>query len=188
MNLFLLNQSTIYSRLALFLLPAARTLCLSGIYTVVHYHNTSVELASRWGMSMAKCQEVSREFMSSAQGNDLYEGCNQNAQCKAYLYWKFHQKQTALKARPIKLLGIVPHAMSLERAFSKKGKQITPQRSSLSTVTQAKLLRYKDKCDRDFPIPHRKVNTSTRIQADREENIMRKGTNESKRSLNRIKC
>ncbi|RKF79955.1 hypothetical protein GcM1_198039 [Golovinomyces cichoracearum] len=120
---------------------------------------------------MAKCQEVSRKFMLYAQGNDLYEGSNQNAQCKAYLYWKFYQKQTALKALAIKLIGIVPHTMSVERAFSKIGKQVTPQCSSLSTSTRAKLLRYEDKYDRDVPIPHRKVNTSNRIQADREENI-----------------
>ncbi|RKF80907.1 hypothetical protein GcM1_188011 [Golovinomyces cichoracearum] len=156
MNLFLHNQSTISSRLALFLLLASRTFCLFGIYTVVHYHNTSVELAARWGMSMAECQEVLREFMLIAQDNDLYEGSNQNAQCKAYLYWKFHQKQTALKALAIKLHGIVPQTMSIERAFGKIGKQ---------------LLRCKDKYDRDVLIAYTKVNTSSRIQADREENI-----------------
>jgi hypothetical protein len=66
-------------------------------------------------------------------------------------YWTLISRKSILSKLAIKIFAITPHTMSIERMFSRMGKQNTPQRSSLNPFTQTKLARIKDNLLRSQP-------------------------------------
>ncbi|CAH7687006.1 expressed protein [Phakopsora pachyrhizi] len=145
-NRFYYDQSSIYSKTALFLTPAYRDLALSKDSNEVFktYVNTMIRACAQWGFSREDLVNMREELIRYRAGDGPYQTDAYNIVKNGYEYWKFHPHESPLKKGAIKLLSIIPSTTSVENVFRRVGSKLRPEPRKDRLNLLFKLARCKD--------------------------------------------
>ncbi|KAI8461903.1 hypothetical protein BY996DRAFT_6408300 [Phakopsora pachyrhizi] len=143
---FYYDQSSIYSKTALFLTPAYRDLALSKDSNEVFktYVNTMIRACAQWGFSREDLVNMREELIRYRAGDGPYQTDAYNIVKNGYEYWKFHPHESPLKKGAIKLLSIIPSTTSVENVFRRVGSKLRPEPRKDRLNLLFKLARCKD--------------------------------------------